>query len=170
MSRCFSTVALLKGGDLQGAVFPWGGTSVWGAKPGRRRSRPRLCSHPAMQLKCHSEDIYKPQLVKKDNVARCYHLGNLGHSCILEEFLKELEMRYLLWFKSRSFVWNRKHNSVVLQLCSGSFLPPSAPVASLAGRVVWLCSPCQVHFAVVPLSWMLLLLLLWPGFLLTSLS
>lgn len=160
MPWCFSTVALLKSSDLQGAALPWGRTSAWGAKPGRRHSRPRPCSHPAMQLKCHSEYIYKPQLLKKDNVARCHCPGNLGRSCILEEFLKELEMRYLLWFKSRSFIWNRKHSFVVLQLCSGSFLQPLAPAASLAGRVVWLCSLCQVPFAVVPLSLMLLLLYL----------
>lgn len=49
-----------------------------------------ISTAPVMQWKCHSEDIYKPHLFKKDNVVRLHCQGNSEHSCIWEVFLEEL--------------------------------------------------------------------------------
>lgn len=62
----------------------------------RRHVWPHLHSHPMMQLKCHSNYIYKLHLFKKDDMAGLRHLGDSEHSCILEVFPQELQMRHLL--------------------------------------------------------------------------
>lgn len=105
-----------------GCCLPMRKDIFWG---GWRHSWTHLPSH----TKVDNKDFPNPHLVK-DPMVGLHRPGIVGRSWILQEFLKEIWMRNLLWAKSRSFFEKYKTQNIIASFssCTQDFsLQPSSP-------------------------------------------